>query len=393
MKIEIVRKVMVVGIALLIGGAVCVSVWLFLREHKGRELQGQNNKIAAYNQAPLQTSQKSTGNLDEEPLTIRERIKQQTKSNFMSSLSEEELADPIVQKMLEAINSPEYLDLMETDYNIRQWNDFMESQGVPVTREHPGLFRKVAPHIEFENYEPVIRRKLAELFIAAEPVDLTDPVAADQQRRDVYFELISSDSDMGNFELTSSNMVNMAWLVEKFGEDRDGLFRSKNRSKDIEGNPAFIWMSDVQRNAASIVAAAEAAGGDAPETQTGAPSWDMSSVMESPSASDSETEMPTTPDTSASVPMTDTEIETAIEKSLTSQPPNILTNQRPNTPGEIPSDLEASLKVQFSSERFERAMDTLEQYGSEEGVRRLRENDPEIAKRIEQHRNREEDSQ
>ncbi len=147
-------------------------------------------------------------------------------------------------------------------------------------------------------------------------------------------------------------------------------------------------MADVQRNAASIVVAAEKAGGDVPESQPAVPSWDMSSVMESPSASHSETEMPTTLDTSESAPMTNAEIRAEIESSLTPQPPDIPTAPSPDKLGEIQSNLEASLKLQFSSERFERAMNTLERYGPEEGLRRLRENDPEVAKQIEQHRNR-----
>ena len=89
----------------------------------------------------------------------------------------------------------------------------------------------------------------------------------------------------------------------------------------------------------------------------------------------------TTPDSSASALMTDAEIDAA----MSSQPRDIPTPQRPDSP----SDMEASLKAQFPSERFERAMDTLEQYGPEEGLRRLKENDPEVAKRIEQHRNQE----
>ena len=54
----------------------------------------------------------------------------------------------------------------------------------------------------------------------------------------------------------------------------------------------------------------------------------------------------------------------------------------------IDVELEATLKEQFSSERLNQAMSTLERYGPEEGLRRLRENDPEIAKQIEQQRHR-----
>ena len=155
-------------------------------------------------------------------------------------------------------------------------------------------------------------------------------------------------------------------------------------------------MSDVQRNAASIVAAAEAAGGDAPETQASAPSWDLSSVMESPSTSPDETsgDLP-----SLAVPVPDpaerpTNPNTASRTAVTPAPE--LTDV-PKTPTVLPTleGLESSLKEQFSSERFERAMFTLERYGPEEGLRRLRESDPEVAKQVEKarHHNRQEDTQ
>ena len=395
MKTEFVRKVVVVGLALLIGIAVCVSVWFFLKGHKAREFQGENrpiypnNEIAADNHSLLHTSQKAVENPDEEPLTKKERVTRQARSMFMSSLSEEQLAMPFTQKMLEAMDSPEYLDLMKSNFTERQWNDFLESQGVEVIRGYSGLFQKVMPNMELADYEPVVRRKFAALFIAAEPVDLTDPAAAASQRSSVFLEL--------GKELTQTDMATAAWFMEKFGEDQDGAFRWKG----VESNPAFIWMTDVQRNAASIVANAEAAGDPGSDTDPSASSWNLSSVMESTSASDSETEMPTTPDTSASVPMTDTEIMAEIEKSLTSQPREGLPNERPDTSGKIQNNLETSLKAQFSSERFERAMSTLDKYGPEEGLRRLRENDPEIAKqvensrraRVERQRSREGDSQ
>ena len=382
MKTEFVRKVMIVCLAMLIGGAVCVSVWLFLREHKGRELQGQNNKIAAYNQTPLQTSQKSAGNIKEDPLTRREeRVTRQARSMFMSSLSKEQLAMPFTHKMLEAMNSPEYFALLENDFTERQWNDFMESQGVPITRGYPGLFREFVPNMELADYEPVVRQKFAELFIAAEPVNLTDPAAAADQRSSVFLEL--------GKELTQTDLAAGAWFMERFGEDGDGAFRWEG----VENNPAFIWMTDVQRNAASIVEAAEAAGADVSESQASAPSWDLSSVVESASVDSSETEEPATLDTSQPATMTDAEIMAEIEESLTSQPPAISTDKRPDTASKVQSDLETILKAQYSSERFERAMSTLEQYGPEEGLRRLRENDPEVAKQVERHRKRKEFSQ
>ena len=389
MKIELIRKVMVVGIAMLIGIVVCVSVWFLLREHKAMEFQRQsrptrsNNEIATDNQTTLQLSQKSAGNPNKEFLTKEERVTRQASSMFMASLSEEQLATPFAQKMLEAMSSPEYFALMESDFTEREWNDFLESQGVPVTRGYPGLFREFVPNMELADYEPVVRRKFAELFIAAEPVDLTDPTAAADQRSSVFLEL--------GKELTQTDMAAAAWIMETFGEDHDAAFRP-DASND---SPAFVWMTDVQQNAARIVANAETMGVNTPETQESAQSWDLSSVVEDPSIDSSETEESTALDTSQRATMTDAEIMAEIEKSLTPKTSDIVTNERPEMPGKIQSNLETTLKSRFSSERFERALSTLERYGPEEGLRRLRESDPEVAKQVEKARthNRQEDAQ
>ena len=383
MKTELIRKVMVVGGATLMGITVCVSVWFFLREQKVGTPQGQSRDgIAADNQAFLQSSQKPAGNIDEESLTRKERVTRQASSMFMSSLSEEQLATPFAQKMLEAMDSPEYLDLMESRFTIRQWNDFLESQGVPVERGYPGLFRKIVPNMELADYEQVVRRKLAELFIAAEPVDLTDPVAAARQRSRVYLRLAEAD------------MATAAWFLERFGEDRDGAFRWEG----IESNPAFIWMTDVQRNAAGIVAAAEAA--NLPETQASAPSWDLSSIMEGPPVfpDDTEGDRP-----SINTPQTDVLERPTVsntEKHFAASETGLF--DVPQVPSTLPTaaELETVLKGQFSPDRFERAMSALKRYGPEEGLRRLREDDPEVAKQVEnsrfagglRHRSGEEDS-
>ena len=70
-------------------------------------------------------------------------------------------------------------------------------------------------------------------------------------------------------------------------------------------------------------------------------------------------------------------------------PEKVITKVSPEPPL-LPTDegLETSLKVQFSSDRLERAMSILERYGPEEGLRRLRESDPEIAEQVEQKHNR-----
>ena len=46
-------------------------------------------------------------------------------------------------------------------------------------------------------------------------------------------------------------------------------------------------------------------------------------------------------------------------------------------------DISTAFREQFSPERFNRALQTLNQYGPEEGLRRLKESDPEVAKQLE----------
>ena len=379
MKTKMTRKVVLMCSAVLLGIAVCMSFWLFLREHKARNFLA-SNELKTERVNTWQPKKNTDENQGDEPLTLEERaerVTQMAKNNFMSTLSEEELARPDIQKRIDFYDSSELRELtkevMESgSYSRRDFWNIRESQGIPVDwGVYTQLFRKVFPTGEPEDYEPEMRLELAKLFLAAEPVDQAAPGAVLRQRLEVYSKFIKEGDKT------------FPWLAGRFGIEFDAAIMG-----NTENNPAFEWVKDVQQNATNIVAGAEATGASVTDANTSASSWDLSSAMESPPASHSETEVPTTPDTSGSVLRTDAEIEAAIKKSLTPQPPDILTNQQLDTPSEIQSNLENNLKAQFSSERFEQAMDTLNRYGPEEGLRRLKENDPEVAKQIERHRNR-----
>lgn len=372
-----------VGGAVLVGIAICMSVWFFLREHKAQQLQGKPYLTSSRQYKGVTTENRNGPqqgqNPDKAPIPIEE-IARRMKINLMSRHSEEQLAKPEIQKRLAVMDSPEFLEFMKdtpaTGHNLRKWNDFWESQGFPVKRGYPEIFRHHFPTGEPEDYDKKMRLKIADMFFATEPVNLTDPEVAASQRREVIRQLIRKGG------------ADVAWYLGRFGDEWDGpiLFDQEN----TRGNAATEWVKDVQRNAASIVAAAEESGGKhSDEIGTSVPSWDLSSVMESSSAFHSEMERPTTLDTKEHAIMADAETEAAIEQSLTPQPSDMSTNQRPEPRSEIQSNLETTLKAQFSSERFDRVMSTLEQYGPEEGLRRLRENDPEVANQIERYRNRE----
>ena len=69
----------------------------------------------------------------------------------------------------------------------------------------------------------------------------------------------------------------------------------------------------------------------------------------------------------------DTEIGAGLEKQLTPELPTA-------------ADIDTQLSERFSPERLEKARQVLERYGPEEGMRRLREDDPEVAAQVEQTR-------
>ena len=369
MKVKLISAVL----AVVIGIVLCGSVWLLLSKHKSRDF---NNKALTDMPNTLHLSDTLDSNQANKMLTPAERKIQGLKDHFMSVYGEEQLATPRVQKWLALLDSPETHEHLENNSNYREWSEFLNSKGIPINWDETfnKMFRNHSPTGEPKDYESEMRLKVAKLFIDAAPAYLTDPKAATLQRINVLVELIEKDK------------AGTAWFVGHFGQDWDAALQVDPQG--VEHNAALEWMIDIQRNAASIVAQAEQARGESPESQASAPSWDLSSVMEGPSTSHSETEGASTSDTSTSVPMTYAEIEAEIETSLTPQLPDITTDQRLDTPGDLQSTIEASLKSQFSSERFERAMSTLDKHGPEEGLRRLRENDPEVAGQIEQHRNR-----
>ena len=69
----------------------------------------------------------------------------------------------------------------------------------------------------------------------------------------------------------------------------------------------------------------------------------------------------------------DAEIGADVEKQLTPEPPTA-------------AGIETQLSKRFSPERLEKARQVLERYGPEEGMRRLREDDPEVATQFERRR-------
>lgn len=386
MKVESTRKVVIVCSAVLIGIAICVSVWFFLQEYKVRSLlvgerpsvEHQSafpttNKITGDKRNAPQQAQNPDGNQEKKTLAVEERTARRAKSNIMAMYTEEELATPRNQKLLAAMDSPEFHEVLE-NFSTRNWFDFLDSKGIPTDRAREaldGAFRNNFNGTP-EDYEPEMRLKIAKLFVDAGPVDLTDPEAASRQRNKVFNEFSEDRRIFG-------------WYLAQFDEDWDGIFLGEREG--VANNPALVWMTDVQKNAATIVADAETASVSAPETQVSVPSWDLSDVVESDSVSFNETKRDPP---GISTPLTDALEQSTVSsteiRAATTPAPSLTDMPSASSSVSTIDGLGTALKSQFSSERLRQAMSTLERHGTEEGLHRLRENDPEVAEQVERYR-------
>lgn len=259
--------------------------------------------------------------------------------------------------LYEAVNSPEYLEYQKkqdarigTDLNL--WWSFLESKGLSSGRmAQEERFREHFPNGGYADYEPDMRRRLAELFLET---GLSTTASYDEMSVRQTISVLS--------QFRSEAEANSVWMRGYFN----------GYVGDLE------WAQEVRENAASIVT-------DADNIDT-LPAFTESDTVVEPTPTDvaeessgdepeplllSE-EAPTIEDVTQ-VPPTIEEIEAELLKTL-------FPDERAFP---IQSNVEKVLRRQFSPQRFNAAVQTLSQHEPQEGLRRLKESDPEIAVYIE----------
>jgi len=260
---------------------------------------------------------------------------------------------PRIQALKKAMETPAFLEYQKKQaavlpgFNLGLWWDFLESQGLSSGRElQERNFREHFPTGDYADYEPMMRKRLAELFLEAVPLEPTDKQAIRNHTLDVMAEF-------------RKDWRNKIWMR--------GYFNGYDGDVD--------WANNIRQNAASIVAAI------APETV------DASVVFTKPTSSTAPGTTDITEASQTKIPEHDTmsaveDIEHVIEnEGELSEPIVEDVFQLPKLPPGV--SIENTLREQFSPDRFNRAMDTLNRYGPQEGLRRLKESDPEVAARVE----------
>ena len=265
--------------------------------------------------------------------------------------------DPYWKALYEAVNSPEYLEYQRkqdarigTDLDL--WWSFLESKGLSSGRmAQEERFREYFPTGEYVDYEPEMRKRLAELFLET---GLSSTATNDEASVRQTIGVLS--------QFRSEAEANSVWMRGYFN----------GYVGDLE------WAQEVRENAASIVTDADRV--DSLPTFTESDTVDEPTpidVAEESAGDEPESlllseEAPTIEDVTLGPPTIE-EIEAELRKTLFPDERTLPTQ----------SNIEEVLREQFSPQRFNAAVQTLSQYGPQEGLSRVKESDPEIAIYIE----------
>ncbi len=285
--------------------------------------------------------------------TLRERA-----ARDIEYMLESRTDDADMQALKKAMQSPEYLeykrkqDAIFPGFNLVLWWDFLESQGIKSSARElqEKNFRESFPTGDYADYEPMMRKELAELFIELDfHVDVTDK----QSTREYTLAVLN------RFRSDWSNKVWMRGYFNGYDGDVD-------------------WADNIRQNAANIVTESTPAG-----TEPSPPSTESAFTS---NAVDVVEEV----DNTSSVLNTNAD-ELSAPEDLTQVPQitqgsdaELLKQHIPDISGfPIEAQFQNTLLQHFSPERLNRAMETLNRYGTKEGFHRLKQSDPEVATRLE----------
>ncbi|MDE0011125.1 MAG: hypothetical protein OXU36_08255 [Candidatus Poribacteria bacterium] len=274
-------------------------------------------------------------------------------ANFISRATPDELADPRFQKAIEIQLSQPYINLVNNganadelfNFQLGEFEKLMGRDGSHIRNPNQRYFRKYFPTGTHEDYEPEMRARLTTLI----------------EKNGGYSSEILS-------EFMQDKRAGV-WFYTR------GLkYESK---RDVDESVNVDWIRDVKANAMGLTKV-EAIDMDVevpiPE---GLPlsefdTTDAGSEQQPPSEDpilNVRKAVPDNPDTQSQ----------PTKPSLPKPPTMPSASQLLATDAEV----EVSLREYFSPRRFNKAISTLDQYGPEEGLRRIKESDPEVGKHIE----------
>ena len=260
--------------------------------------------------------------------------------SMMDPYREELFSNPETKRVLEILESSEYAEFITTNPTIRETDEFWTEHGF---RQDPDrfikAFREEFPTGQPEDFEPEMRRKFAELFRDADleknamkEISTRIPKFLDNPRNHAWTQgYFNRDGNLGDW---AENILEN--LNDNLGEESDRKEPALTEASSINGLDMLP-----EANFAEKV-------DTLPDDKTGPDIVDGSRRL------DNIRDRATSTKTLA--PISSESIETF--------------------KGQFDPN-------RFSGERLDRAMDTLNRYGSQEGLDRLQDSDPELAREVE----------
>ena len=291
----------------------------------------------------------------EDALAPRPAQSQSFKELMKIVFTEEELASPKNQKLMQVIESPQFQEFLNTHpRSVGEYFDFFQAQGVLVDKNElfatlDNQFQKQFPEETPTELEPYMRELLSDFFRESN-IDLRTQ-AGIKSFQQLIIEFLSDEQTAAwvNSHFQGDYNAFGQWAVEIF----------QNPTPILSTESPIVGTNEVPIPGQLNLSDVASEGPIAPEDKEHLPSKELLSTDE------------IKPFTQG-----DVNIETELGQSLIldlSERLELLTNEA----------FESNLREKFSPEHFNRTTETLNQHGPEEGLRRLKRSNPEIAVWIE----------
>lgn len=271
-------------------------------------------------------------------------------ANFISTRSPDELTDPRFQKAIGIVLSETYLNLISNGARSDELANFAIDEFAGKDGSHmrnPGqrYFRQYFPTGTHEDHEPEMRARLTDLI----------------EKNGGY-----------SGEVLSEFMQNKRagiWYYTR------GL--KYDNQRDIDKSVNVDWVRAVRANAMGLTEA------ESMDMDVEMPTLDTLPLSEFDTTDATSGQQ--TPPEDAVLNLIKAINDKPEAQSQPTQPSLPLPSPMPSASELLATDaeIEVSLREHFSLKRFNNAISTLDKYGPEEGLRRIKKSDPEVAKHIE----------
>lgn len=338
-----------------IGIMVCVLSWILLKPNTETKRDPVNRQPTSEALEDGQPTPKFSVKKDITPVSVSPETLAERGRERVAELNEAlGVADyPYAKEIQEAMNSPAFVEFQKQPFTIKRWFDFLESQGVKSYRNmYTEIWQRLYPESDLLEYTEVVKAHLVEEILSTELVGLPGSIEREIQIMTIYDEKILQQNEQ------NSTWHNATFLVHE------------------DPNAWVKWAVSIAENASNLTPSATETvdSGRHPDESTAPTTQDVAEKMMIDNADSTGHPEGAEKRTLLEIFNPSSEYREDIESKLITEP---------RTPS-LESTFQQLLENEhFSPQRLNTAMQTLSQYGPEDGLRRLKESDPEVATQME----------